>query len=160
MVQSEALREHLIRNYKYLDGQLIGRRGKPIGGSVGVMSFTYTIDGVHTRMLVHRAIFLMEFGHLPELIDHIDQDSRNNLRDNLRDADKMINAINIDSFSRKESVLPRGVDRSGTKFTARIKIRGKKVHLGTFDTLEEAGHVANTRRNEELDRRQAERAIY
>lgn len=123
------------------------------------MSFTYTIDGINTRMLVHRAIFLMLKGYLPELVDHIDQNPRNNLISNLRDADKIINAINIDSFKRSESKLPRGVDRSGKKFTARMKIQGKKVHLGTFDTIEEAANVADLRRNEELAKRQASRTI-
>lgn len=159
MVQEQSLRDFLLSKYEYKDGELIGPRGNPVGGSKGYKTFTYTRNKVHTRMSVHRAIFLIEKGYLPDLVDHKDQNPRNNLIENLRDADKGISAINIDSFKRSDSALPRGVDRSGNNFTARMKICGKKVHLGTFKTKEEAANAANLRRNEELARRAASRAV-
>ena len=42
----------------------------------------------------HRLIYLWHHGHLPELIDHIDQDRANNRIENLRAADKRLNALN------------------------------------------------------------------
>lgn len=160
MVQrQEPLRKHLLTHYKYFDGELLGPRGYIIGGKLGYKSMTVTLNGKHIRLLVHRAIFLMCKGYLPDLVDHIDQNPRNNLICNLRDADKGMNAINVKAYKRLDGKLPRGVDRSGDKFTARMKVYGKKVHLGTFDTIEEASNAANLRRNEEFARRQAVRPI-
>lgn len=50
-------------------------------------------------------------------------------------------------YSYDKSIVPtkievnsiaKGVDKRGEKYRARITIKGTKVHLGTFDTLEEA----------------------
>jgi len=45
--------------------------------------------------------------------------------------------------SKKGGGLPKGVYKNGDRFQARIWRNGKYVHLGTFDTIEEASVVYN-----------------
>lgn len=49
--------------------------------------------------------------------------------------------INSLLAKKKKRDLPVGVNRSGSKFVACCIINGKRTHLGTFDTPEEAGNA-------------------
>ncbi|MHC2481583.1 HNH endonuclease [Rhizobium leguminosarum] len=98
--------------------------------------------------LVHRIIYALYHGielrDVPVIVDHIDGDDRNNRPVNMRGA------------THTQSVWNRGVQTNtphgfkgvylgaNGKWTARIKHRGKTIHLGTFSTREEAGaaHIA------------------
>jgi hypothetical protein len=44
----------------------------------------------------------------------------------------------LSEAKRKKSGLPKGINKHGNKFQAQIWRNGKNVHLGTFNTLEEA----------------------
>tara|TARA_R110000823_G_C15952958_1_gene502526 strand:+ start:12415 stop:12894 length:480 start_codon:yes stop_codon:yes gene_type:complete len=102
-------------------------------------------DGrVHIRLgkvlyLEHRLIYLLVHCYLPELIDHKDRDPSNNRPDNLRSADKRVNAINTGIPSNNTSGI-KGVSwhKAGAKWTAQIKDKGRKIHLGSYSLLEEA----------------------
>lgn len=100
--------------------------------------------------LAHRLIFLMEHGYLPPLIDHIDRDPSNNHITNLRAADKRINAINTGLASNNKSGV-KGVSwhKAGNKWTAQIKDKGRKIHLGSYSLLEDA-IAARLKAEEEL----------
>jgi hypothetical protein len=73
------------------------------------------------------------------LIDHIDRDPSNNHIANLRAADKRLNAINTGLPSNNTSGI-KGVSwhKAGCKWTAQIKDKGRKIHLGSYTLLEEA----------------------
>jgi hypothetical protein len=78
----------------------------------------------------------------PVLIDHINGAKDDNRWANLRLADKSLNALNIHKANRGNKATGlRGVRPSGISFTARIRIRGKVQHLGSFPTAELA-HAA------------------
>ena len=89
--------------------------------------------------LVHRIVFLMSYGYLPECIDHIDRDKLNNRPINLRNADKKINSWNRGNQKNNTSGY-RGVswNKNAGKWHAYIKVDGKRRHLGLFDCIEEA----------------------
>lgn len=78
------------------------------------------------------------------VVDHIDNNPLNNSKENLRVITRGQNAQNIKSNKRNEIGI-RGVSFDGRwkgKWRARVHVDGKEVHLGTFDTLEEAEAVA------------------
>ncbi|WP_120636202.1 AP2 domain-containing protein [Ruegeria sp. EL01] len=75
-------------------------------------------------------------------VDHRDGDGLNNRRSNLRTADKSQNARNTGAHADNLSGL-KGVSysRQRRNWRAAICVRGKRKHLGVFDSPEEA-HAA------------------
>lgn len=72
-----------------------------------------------------------------ELVDHINGDTLNNRRDNLRLADTQKN--NFNSKTRNDNTSGyKGVSyhKQANKWRARIWGDGKRIHLGSFDTPE------------------------
>lgn len=86
----------------------------------------------------HRLAWIYCCGKAPPYIDHEDRDTRNLKFANLRACDQSHNAAN--SRSTIGRTLPKGVSRvrRTNRFTARLNPRGQVMHLGTFDTVEEA----------------------
>jgi len=92
----------------------------------------------HT-LSVHRVIWAMQTGEWPMHIDHANHNRADNRWINLRDCTIRQNTWNR---ARPERDLPRGVTLvRGHRFRALAKIRQKQIHLGYFDTPEEA-HAA------------------
>lgn len=101
--------------------------------------------------LVHRLAWLYMTGTWPEaLIDHIDGNRANNKWNNLRTATQSNNLENQKQAQADNlSTGLLGADRRGGRFRAQIQVKGKKQHLGTFDTPEEA-HQAYIEAKREL----------
>lgn len=74
-----------------------------------------------------------------EIVDHIDRNPLNNRLSNLRICTKQTNAINtpvrIDNRTGYKGV---SYHKKAGKFRAYIVINGKQIHLGLFDTAEQA----------------------
>jgi len=99
-------------------------------------------NGKQKFLLVHRLVY-QHFGKnwKPELsVDHIDGDVNNNHISNLRMATM--------KQQKNNKLGIKGVCKSRNKYTAHIIINGKNTHLGTFDTLEEAKEVHDTKAKE------------
>lgn len=95
----------------------------------------------------HRLAWLYVYGHFPKKhLDHINRDRTDNKITNLRLADDALNSKNQSIYKNNISGY-HGVTKHGKRWRARININGKKIHLGVFDTIEEA---ANCRREAEL----------
>jgi len=73
-------------------------------------------------------------------VDHINGDGLDNRRSNLRPADKSTNGMNRGIGSNNTSGF-KGVSLQGLKWKAQIRVNGRHVHLGMFDTPEEAARV-------------------
>lgn len=106
-----------------------------------VNSHGYRIIRVLSKMYpAHRLAWLYMFGEFPKKeIDHIDGVKDNNKIKNLRECDKFQNQCN--TLARKgSSVKSKGVDfmKNRGKYRARIRVRGKDLHLGLFETELEA----------------------
>jgi hypothetical protein len=80
-------------------------------------------------------------------VDHIDGNKSNNRIENLRMATRT--EQNYNQLVRKTNKLGvKGVSKHGNKYRAKIRIDGKKVHLGYFDTAEEATNAFQTKARE------------
>jgi hypothetical protein len=85
-------------------------------------------------------------------IDHINGNKQDNSILNLRDVVQTINMYNqTTAHSHNKSGLI-GVGITGSKFIAKIKVKDKLVHLGTYNTKEEAHHVYLQRKAEIVNR--------
>lgn len=81
----------------------------------------------------HVLIWIWHYGQWPDVIDHIDRDPLNNKIENLR------------SVSHRENIRHGWVDKQrgvspwkNGKWIARIYSMNKNIHLGIFNTYEEA----------------------
>lgn len=88
---------------------------------------------------IHRVIFLWHHGYLPEIVDHADCDPANNKIENLRAATKADNQRNMRKPQNNSSGY-KGVvwSKPCQKWMARIKYKGKHLHFGVFNDIEEA----------------------
>lgn len=96
---------------------------------------------------VHRVIWLITYGEWPEgQIDHINGVRDDNRIENLRAVSVVGNQQNqhmrVDNTSGTT-----GVRLESGAWTAKIRVRGKRLHLGRFKSLEEA---AAARKSAEL----------
>lgn len=85
---------------------------------------------------LHR--FVLGLGKNPEIIvDHIDGDTLNNSKDNLRIVTTSQNQMNCKTSIRNK-INVKGVSYHKGAYRACIWIDGKSKHLGRFATIEEA----------------------
>lgn len=91
------------------------------------------IDGY--MYLAHRLVFLYMEGYWPVgHVDHRDHNPENNKWSNLRKGDRSFNMENKISASKcKKHSKYLGVHWNGSKFTAKITIKGVRYYLGVFD---------------------------
>lgn len=111
------------------------RRSKK-GDIAGTLHRGYVeISILHKKYSAHRLAWLYMTGAWPlEEIDHKNGIPSDNRFDNLREADRYINCQNLRSSKGKNALL--GVYPRSKKFFAAIRVNGKSVHLGSFDTQE------------------------
>lgn len=97
------------------------------------------IDGVIYRS--HRLAWLWVTGAMPAgMIDHIDGDRSNNRLGNLRVVD---NSTNMENQRRvrpdsRSGLMGVRLHHRGYLWEARIKVKGKSIFIGLFDTAEKA----------------------
>lgn len=147
--QVEALRAAALHAFEYRDGVLYWKNpassrieiGREIGTKDSKGYLSVRLGYTHHR--VHRLIFLMHNGYLPEFIDHIDGDKLNNRIENLRAATKSQNSQNTGMISNNTSGV-RNVSwcRPRKKWVVAMKFYGKNRYIGAFEDLELAELVA------------------
>lgn len=143
-----------LKYYKQIARQIYFFEGKPywnsngkykpnrigtLAGSVdhnGYRRIAIKIDGVLKNVNVQQLCWYMEYGTLPDKIDHFDDDKDNNIIGNLRDFN---NSENIRARYRTKIAKSGfiGVYARRGRWFANIT-NGKRIHLGTFDTALEA----------------------
>jgi|SRR6185312_8581760 len=95
------------------------------------------IDG--RRYLAHRvAWFYMTGMWPPDEVDHKNRKRQENWWDNLRLANTFQNKRNTSAYRNNRTGLKGAYLTVGGRYTARIRINKKNLHLGTFNTAEEA----------------------
>lgn len=106
-------------------GRWYGRCRVALGG--GKVAYPY----MHQCVLGHSLHGMM--------VDHVDGNGLNNQRYNLRMATPLQNSANRRSFTKGKKSRP-GVHQASCngRWIAQITISGKRHHLGSFDTEEEA----------------------
>lgn len=116
------------------------RAGTPVGSLKKDGYLRVSLDKVSFPL--HRIVYKMEYDYEPAVIDHIDQNRRNNSVANLRAATHAQNSKNQKLRVTNKSGY-KGVSwkTSANKFQATIGHQGRNIHLGYFNTPEIA-HVA------------------
>lgn len=105
-----------------------------------------SIDG--RKYLAHHIVWLHVRGAWPSVeIDHRDGDALNNRLDNLREATRSQNAMNVGRRAPRSGF--RGVSQNGSGFAAGIHAAGKYHYIGQFRTAEQA-HEAYQRAAKDL----------
>ncbi|OAN76734.1 hypothetical protein A8B82_15175 [Sulfitobacter sp. EhC04] len=89
------------------------------------------------RYKLHRLAFAYMGKPVPKLVDHKNRIKSDNRWKNLRPISSSGNALNSE-YSAPNATGFAGVQKSRNKFRADIKLAGKKINLGTFDTAEKA----------------------
>lgn len=135
-------------DYKPLTGELVWKVRKSTKVDIGKPAGTREKSGYLAiqiagfRYKAHRLIWRWVTGTdpLPMEVDHINQNKNDNRYQNLRLATRNQNRYNISAYKCNKLGV-KGVCLNGkasNKYRAQIRIDGKKVHLGTFSSLEEA----------------------
>jgi hypothetical protein len=97
-----------------------------------------TVSGKEIRL--HHHIFRKPTDK--NIIDHIDQDKLNNCKSNLREINKSENCHNV---SKNNNIIThskyKGVTFSANKYRASITYNKKTIHLGSFESEEDAGII-------------------
>jgi hypothetical protein len=145
----EITQELLLEVFDYKDGNLfwkVDRKGNKVKGkqanrlkkSNGYQEVTINKKNLYA----HRVIFMMIHGRWPEQIDHIDGNRSNNLIDNLREANNAQNNRNTSLRSTNTTGF-KGVSyyTSIKRYVAKITVNYKSIHIGCFDTPEEANEA-------------------
>lgn len=93
------------------------------------------------RKSQHRATYAHHYGPIPDgmYIDHIDGDRANNHINNLRLATPAQNAANKIQKAGSSGVV--GVRKILGRYVAKIQSNNQEIHLGAYDTLEEAAEA-------------------
>lgn len=137
-------RQDFIDRFEYRDGKLFYKKSHGCmkkGSEVGTKNPSGHIKTLINKKpyLLHRIIFLMHHGFLPEFIDHIDGNPSNNRIENLRPATHSENNLNRGKHKRNTSGY-KGVTWVATegRYSARIAIGKKRFFLGYFDDAKEA----------------------
>lgn len=144
----------VLELFDYCDGSLFWKV-KPakqisVGSEAGCVNqhgySVIRIDGVLHKM--HRIVFLMHYGYLPDYIDHADGNRLNNNIENLREATASQNAYNKPAQSNNTSGC-KGVrwHKQVKHWCVEIQVNKVKRYLGIYKDLELADLVATEARN-------------
>ncbi len=102
-----------------------------------------SIDG--HRYKAHRLAWLYMTGKWPDRqIDHENTIRHDNRWTNLRQATQQQNSANMLRKNNKLKIKGIIRSRNGARFIARIMVDYQSIHLGTYDTQEEAAEVYRT----------------
>ena len=141
--------EYLHSIFEYKDGELYWKKSTSnrvkIGDKAGTIAKRGNVNINHCGKLhkAHRLIYIMFYGYVPAIIDHIDGNPLNNNIENLRPATELQNHHNVGILKRNKSGV-KGVcwDKSKNKWLVRVNFQYKAHFVGYFDKIEEADKMA------------------
>ena len=116
------------------------RPGDKVANKPDPLGYCY-VTWQRKHYAVHRVVFLLVNGWLPECIDHIDGNPSNNCAENLRPATRLQNQHNR-RINRKNLTGAKNITRHQGKWCVRFSVMGETKHFGCFKTLEEAKNIA------------------
>lgn len=130
--------------FDYADGVLIWKKssgtvkaGTPVNS---VSNRGYVVVQVNgKRYLAHRIIWLLVYGRLPVMLDHIDGNKQNNTIGNLREVNNTLNHWNERRRSTNKSGH-KGVwwHKQSKRWEAACRVSGKQVTIGRYERVEDA----------------------
>ena len=137
--------EFLHELFEYRDGDLFWKispaknvKKNSLAGGIGRNGYKRTSINKQ-GYLIHRIIFLMNKGHLPEFLDHIDGNKLNNKIENLRPATRSENGYNIGARSHGSSGYKNVSWHKGDQtWNVVITVNKKNKHFGSFKNINDA----------------------
>lgn len=129
---------NLVRNYKWYALQ-------DLCGKYYAVAWIKTVNGSRSLIRMHRLLLAAKKG---QQVDHINGDSLDNRRENLRFCDCSQNQQNRKITSGASSL--KGVSRCKTtnRWRADIRFKGKQTFLGRFNTEIEAARAYDSKAKE------------
>jgi len=133
-------KEELLDLFEYKDGNLYWkkpRKGTLKNKKAGYLSIKYIVVMINGKnYMLHRLVFLMFNGYLPELIDHKDGNPLNNRVENLREASKSENSCNAKARSTNSTNIKNVVFvKEKKKYKVQISKDSKYIFIGYFDNI-------------------------
>ena len=139
--------------FEYVDGEVLwkkvghgiplDRRARPSVAKNGYLHLWCR----GKRFAMHRVVYYLVHGYLPDYIDHIDGDRANNNIDNLREATNQQNMRNATKRASCASQY-KGVSRKRNKWRAYIAVNTKQITLGVFELEEDAARAYDEKAKE------------
>ena len=129
----EFSKELIQEIFKYNDGKLYWRHNDVEAGGFNSIGYK-TIGLFGKRLLAHRLIYMYHYDKIMDnlSIDHIDGDTTNNHIDNLRAITHQENHFN------HTKAKGYSWNKKLKKYSAQIHVGGNKIHLGYFESKEDA----------------------
>ena len=146
LLDYNSLTGEFVWRHRVGDGRQVRRFNKLFAGKVAgnITHQGYCEIRIFSKAYqAHRLAWLWMTGEWPKLqIDHKNGNPPDNRWANLREATPEQNRANARSISRSGATL-KGIcyNKSVRRFQSQIRIRGRNIHLGLFDTPEEAHHA-------------------
>lgn len=106
-------------------------------------NLTYAVRKPDKHIRMQRVIVERKNGHpIPQgmVVDHINRQSLDNRRSNLRLGTRGQNNCNRGKCRKKTSSRFKGTHRFRKKWQAAISVNGKNIYLGLFESEEDAAH--------------------
>lgn len=144
---------NLKEYFEYQDGKIFWKKAKGSRGIVGERFGSYGGRYWHGMFegkmyKEHQIVFYLQYGFIPDNIDHINGDCLDNRIENLREASSVENGRNAklrkDSKTGYKNVI---FDRERNMYRVEFKHRKKTVFMKRFDDLELACLVADEYRS-------------
>ena len=98
-------------------------------------------------LMAHRLIFFYFNGYIPEQVDHINGNRKDNRIENLRAANNSLNQLNK-TIDKRSKTGVKNVHISGKKYAVSIRVNKTTHYFGTYDTIEQAKQIADIKRAE------------
>lgn len=148
----ELTQDLLHELFEYRDGEIYWKVDRPYKKTKGMKAGTTARSGYrqvcisNSTYLMHRVIFAMHHGYLPDTVDHINGDRGDNRIENLRAANRFENQWNTAKPRNNTSGIKGLIlDKNTGKWRAQCRINGK-LHIKRFDTKQEAvNHLVTLR---------------
>ena len=147
-------KERLHQLFQYENGNLFWKVRPAYNVFVGDKAGHKTQNGYITINIdkkpygAHRLIFLMYYGYLPKIVDHIDHNRSNNVISNLRAADYISNGLNRQLGGNNSSGYKNVMwNKAKKNWRVALVVDKKFKHIGNFEDIELADLVAQEARN-------------
>jgi hypothetical protein len=132
-------------HFYYEHGQLFYKSSGKVAGWFDRGCGYWRVKFKGKTYLVHRIIYYLCYGHLPNFVDHIDRNKTNNWIVNLRGCDKKgYNTVNSEPRADNTSGY-KGVTwhKNVGKWHASVFKDGKRHYVGVFECKHEAARAYN-----------------
>lgn len=154
MAEQNLTKDILNFLFDYKDAELIWKFTLSSKGKKGNSAGSIRLDGYKKvgisgkTYLIHRLIYMLHYGNMPDYVDHINGNRADNRIENLRAATKSQNCQNQKIPSNNKSGIKNVCwNKRLNKWCVQLKVKNKTLNIGYFKDLELAELVAIEARN-------------